>query len=197
MKIKNTKQCITLADIDNPTLISFAAKSSLIVLILGLACVFAEDIYSLDATDINGDEITFSDFRGKPMLLVNTASKCNMAPSNFPALVDLCNEYEPKGLVCIFFPSAVFGDEEYDTNPEIMANTVSKYDIQNLVMARGDVTKDHAQPVYRWLNSQIGEPQTNFVKVMITSEGKIDKVYPGNFDPSEMEADVEKLLGID
>ncbi len=155
------------------------------------------DFYSLSFKSISGDKVDFSQFKGKKVLIVNTASKCGFTPQ-FAELEELYQKYKDK-LVVIGFPSNDFGGQDPGTNIEINSFCQKNYGVTFLMMEKSDVKGDTKSPVYEWLTdkSQNGwneqEPTWNFCKYLIDENGKLVSFFPSKIKP--MSEEITNLIG--
>ncbi len=154
---------------------------SLPVLIKGQATT---SIHHFNAKNIEGNEVKFENFKGKKILIVNTASECGLTPQ-FKDLQNLYDIYKDKGLVIIGFPSNDFAKQDPGTNDEIKTFCEKNYGVSFLMMEKISVKGDLIHPVYKWLtlksengvmNSKV---KWNFQKYLIDEQGHlVDMVTP-------------------
>jgi glutathione peroxidase len=141
-----------------------------------------------------------SDFRGKTVVVVNTASKCGFTPQ-YAALEALYGKYKDKGLVILAFPCNQFMGQEPGSDQEIQQFCKLNYGVSFPVMARIDVNGPGRDPLFRWLSETTkpfwgsGAIKWNFTKFLINGEGKIVKRYKPGDAPQSMEAEIVKLIG--
>lgn len=156
------------------------------------------DFYSFSAKKINGKEVRFETFRGKVVLVVNTASKCGFTPQ-FEGLENLYKEYKDQGLEILGFPSNQFGQQDPGANEEILDFCQMNYGVSFTMFDKIDVNGDNADPIYKYLKSQkkslLGSDISwNFTKFLIDKEGKVVKRYLPTVKPQDLKRDIEKLL---
>jgi len=156
------------------------------------------DFYSFSAKKINGKEVQFETYRGKVLLVVNTASKCGFTPQ-FDGLEKLYKEYKDQGLEILGFPSNQFGQQDPGANEEILEFCQMNYDVTFTMFAKIDVNGDNADPIYKYLKSQKGallgsKISWNFTKFLIDRQGKVVKRYAPTVKPQDLKNDIEKLL---
>ncbi|MEE2688826.1 MAG: glutathione peroxidase [Pseudomonadota bacterium] len=136
----------------------------------------ADDIaHDFNFTSIDGDLMLLSDFKGKVLLVVNTASRCGFTPQ-YSALQSLWSQYRNRGLVVLGIPSNDFGDQEPGTVKEIKTFCEINYDIDFPMTEKEHVRGENAHPFYRWAARQTGfagKPRWNFHKYLIDQEGKL------------------------
>ncbi len=136
------------------------------------------DIYSLSAKDINGNTIRFSEFKGKKLLIVNTASKCGFTPQ-YGDLQKLYDRYKDNGLVIIGFPCNDFGEQEKGSADEIKNFCQRNYGVSFLMMEKIHVKGENIHPVYAWLTNKdkngVGDSRVkwNFQKYLINEKGQL------------------------
>ncbi|MCC6370759.1 MAG: glutathione peroxidase [Bacteroidia bacterium] len=141
-------------------------------------------IYSFTANNIGGQPVSFESFKGKKLLLVNTASKCGLTPQ-YEQLEELYKEYKDKGLVIIGFPSNDFAHQEPGNNKDIAEFCVRNYGVSFLMMEKISVKGDSIHPIYEWLTSKKlngvlnSQVKWNFQKYLINEKGElVDMVSP-------------------
>lgn len=143
--------------------------------------------YNLHFVSINGDSISFDLFKGKYVLLVNTASKCGFTPQ-LGDLEKLSEEYKGKLLV-IGFPSNDFGSQDPGTNDEIASFCQLNYGVTFLMMEKSHVKGNDKNEVYKWLTDKnlngwnANEPSWNFCKYLIDPEGRLLAFFPSAVKP--------------
>ena len=157
-------------------------------------------VYDFQATSITGQPVALSDFRGKPLLIVNTASKCGFTPQ-FEGLEELWKTYGPRGLVIVGFPCNQFGSQDPGSESEIASFCQLNYGVSFPMMAKIDVNGADAHPLYKWLTEQapgiLGTKaiKWNFTKFLIGRDGQVIKRYAPTDKPKELVGDIEKALG--
>ena len=147
----------------------------------------SEDIYQYSAIDINGDTVFFEQFKGKYILIVNTASKCGFS-YQYGQLQKLYETYKDKLVICAF-PANNFLWQEPLSNEEIKMFCNNNYDFTFHVFEKISVKGNNKHPIYKWLsnkelNGQIDkEPSWNFFKYLIDSEGKLMYYFDSSVEP--------------
>jgi len=124
---------------------------------------------------IDGAQLNLSDYRGKALLVVNTASRCGFTPQ-YTALQTLWSDYRDKGLVVIGVPSDNFGGQELDSDAEVKQFCEVNFDIDFPMTAITQVKGNSAHPFYKWANEQVGmmgKPKWNFHKYLIGRDGQV------------------------
>jgi len=155
-------------------------------------------VYDFDARDINGLEKQLADYRGKVLLIVNTASQCGFTPQYGP-LQELYDTYADRGLVILGFPCDQFGHQEPGTEEQIAEFCDSRYGVTFPMFSKIDVNGKGAHPLYKWLKSEKagvlgGAIKWNFTKFLVDTEGNVVKRYGTPTGPADIAPDIEKLL---
>ncbi len=156
-------------------------------------------VYDFSALQINGKSIALKKFKGKPMLIVNTASACGFTPQ-FAGLEKLHATYGPKGLVVLGFPCNQFGAQDPGSNTEIAEFCQLNYGVSFPMMARIDVNGEQATPLYQWLSAQapglLGTKaiKWNFTKFLVGKDGAVRKRYAPTDTPASLAGDIEAAL---
>jgi len=154
--------------------------------------------YDVVMTTIDGKPMPFSQYRGKVLLVVNTASFCGFTPQ-YEALEQAQKTYAAKGFTVIGVPSGDFMGQEYKTNAEIKTFCESKFGINFPLSEKSVVTGAKATPFFAWAAATLGAseaPKWNFHKYLVDRDGKIvasfgSKVKP---DAPEVTAAIEKAI---
>jgi glutathione peroxidase len=155
-------------------------------------------IYKLSAISNQGEAVPFEQFRGKVLLVVNTASQCGFTP-HYRGLQDLYQKYQSRGLEIIAFPCDQFGHQEPGSDEEIANFCSTQYKVTFPIMQKTDVNGSGANPVYQFLKSQAGgilgdAIKWNFTKFIVSPDGSFIKRYAPTATPVSLEKDIEKLL---
>jgi glutathione peroxidase len=156
-------------------------------------------IYDFSAKAIDGSEVRLDHYRGKVLLIVNTASKCGFTPQ-YEGLEKLHEELSDRGLAVLGFPCNQFGQQEPGNADEIASFCRLTYDVKFPMFARIDVNGADAHPLYTWLKSQakglLGSEgiKWNFTKFLVDRDGKVIDRYAPTTKPKAIRADIEKLL---
>ena len=139
-------------------------------------------IYNHSLIDIDGNSIDLSVFKGKPLLLVNTASRCGFTPQ-YEGLQKLFTEYRKTDLTIIATTSNSF-NQEYESPEEIKKICLVNYDIGFVTSSPMDVKGDEAHPIYSWINKEYGKkPRWNFFKYLFDRNGKLADSWPSITKP--------------
>ena len=156
-------------------------------------------VYDFEAQRIDGSPLSLGDYRGKVLLIVNTASQCGFTPQ-FAGLEALHEKYADKGLAVLGFPSNQFGGQDPGSNEEIGAFCVKNYGVSFSMMAKVEVNGSGAAPLYRWLTNEkpglLGSRaiKWNFTKFLVGRDGQVLKRYAPLDTPKSLAADVEAAL---
>ena len=156
-------------------------------------------IYEFSALQINGKSVALKKFKGKPMLIVNTASACGFTPQ-FAGLEELHQTYAARGLVVLGFPCNQFGAQDPGSNGEIAEFCQLNYGVSFPMMAKIDVNGASAAPLYEWLCAQapgvLGSKaiKWNFTKFLVGKDGQVLRRYAPTDTPASMTRDIEAAL---
>ena len=155
-------------------------------------------VYDFTLDDIDGKPISLDQFRGKVLLLVNTASYCGNTPQ-YTDLEKMYEQYREKGLEILAFPANNFGQQEPGTNEEIKTFCHTKYSLSFPLFSKISVKGNDKHPLYRYLTEQSpfpGEVEWNFQKYLVDRSGKIIARYHHRTRPlaPEVVQDVERVL---
>ncbi len=154
-------------------------------------------IYDFTVKDAKGDVVDLAQFRGKVLLVVNTATGCGFTPQ-YKGLEELYETYHDRGFDILDFPCNQFGHQAPGTNTEIVNFCTLTYHTQFPQMAKIDVNGPDESPVYTWLKAQKGgvgkKIKWNFTKFLLDREGNVVKRYAPPTKPEDIAADIEKLL---
>ena len=136
----------------------------------------SQSAYDFTFSPLTGDApLALADFKGKVILVVNTASKCGFTPQ-YDGLEKLYEKYKDRGLVIVGVPSDDFGGQEPGTNDEIAHFCKLNYGVTFPMAAKVDVVGDGAHPFYKWARDVLGViaiPKWNFHKYLIGRDGKL------------------------
>ncbi len=146
-------------------------------------------VYDFSFTSIDGKKIELSEFKGKKILIVNTASKCGFT-KQYKDLQDLHNSYG-EGLVIIGFPANNFGNQEPGANEEIKEFCQENYGVSFLMAEKVEVKGDKINPLFKFLTEQpnpdfTGEIKWNFEKFLVDENGKLIHRYRSQISPMDV-----------
>ena len=156
-------------------------------------------VYDFSATSISGKTVKLDQFKGKPLLIVNTASACGFTPQ-FAGLEDLHKTYGGKGLVVLGFPCNQFGAQDSGSNDEIAEFCQLNYGVSFPMMEKIDVNGAGQHPLYQWLSAEapglLGTKaiKWNFTKFLVGKDGTVVKRYAPTDTPAGMAKDIEAAL---
>ena len=186
-----------------------------------LSCNNTPTIYDFSAESNAGEEVNFADYKGKVLLIVNTASKCGFTPQ-YDGLEALYEKYKDNGLVVIGFPCDQFGHQEPGTNEEIEEFCRLNHGVTFPLMAKSDVNGENANEIFKWLYSEkpfagFGDSDTgkfmdgmlsrndpdyasnpdvkwNFTKFLVDRKGRVVARFEPVVTPEQLESEIEALL---
>ena len=156
-------------------------------------------VYDFEAEQIGGKPVALSQFKGKALLIVNTASACGFTPQ-FAGLEELHKAYGDKGLVVLGFPCNQFGNQDPGSNDEISSFCQLNYGVSFPMMGKIDVKGDKADPLFKWLTQEapgiLGTKaiKWNFTKFLIGKDGTVRKRYAPLTKPQQLHRDIEAAL---
>ena len=156
-------------------------------------------VYDFEARQIDGEDISLSAFKGKVMLIVNTASQCGFTPQ-FGGLEELHKSYGGKGLAVLGFPCNQFGAQDPGQDSEISTFCQVNYGVSFPMMSKIDVNGPAAHPLYKWLSAEapglLGSKaiKWNFTKFLVGKDGQVIKRYAPLDKPADMAKDIEAAL---
>ena len=156
-------------------------------------------VYDFEAQSINGKPVALKQFKGKVLLIVNTASACGFT-LQFGGLEKLHESYADQGLVVLGFPSNQFGAQDPGSNDEIASFCQLNYGVSFPMMAKIDVNGAQAAPLYQWLSQEapglLGSKaiKWNFTKFLVARDGRVIRRYAPMDTPAKLSADIEAAL---
>ena len=153
--------------------------------------------YDFKINSISGDEIDLKDFKGKPFLIVNTASYCGFT-KQYNDMQELWEKYRDRGLIVLGVPSNSFNQEKSD-NSAVKEFCEVNFNINFPLTEITDVKGDNAHGIYKWAKANYGKsavPKWNFYKILINKEGKIEDTYASLTSPTsrKITKKIESLL---
>ena len=155
--------------------------------------------YDFEVNRLNGDPVKLSEYRGKALLIVNTASQCGFTPQ-YGGLEKLYDKFKPRGLEILGFPCNQFGKQEPGSSEEIAEFCSENYGVTFSMFEKIDVNGKDTHPLYRYLKREArgvlgSEPiKWNFTKFLINREGDVVERYGSTTKPEQIEADIEAVL---
>ena len=133
---------------------------------------------------IDGGALPLSAWRGKPVLVVNTASECGYTPQ-YAGLEKLWQRYRDRGFVLLGVPSNDFGAQEPGNEAEIKEFCTRNYGVDFPLAAKERVTGADAHPFYQWVAQEAGAPRWNFHKYLIAPDGKLAGAWASRVAPED------------
>jgi glutathione peroxidase len=171
---------------------------SLILFMMLSIGIASGSIFELKATNIDGSEVSISNYKGKVLLVVNTASRCGYTPQ-YKSLEKLYKKYKERDFIVLAFPSNDFR-QELSTDEEIK-DFCEAYELSFPIFAKGKVKGFEKQEVFKYLTEDSngksrGEIRWNFEKFLVSREGKLVKRFRSSVDPNQDEISeaIESLL---
>ena len=159
----------------------------------------SQTLYDFSASRLNGDQQDLGAYRGKVLLIVNTASQCGFTPQ-YTGLEELYRMFRERGFAVLGFPCNQFGEQEPGDAEAIGQFCQTRYDVTFPLFAKIEVNGDNAHPLYVWLKHEaagvLGTEaiKWNFTKFLIDREGKVVHRYAPATRPDELLEAVEALL---
>lgn len=159
-----------------------------------------DNFYSLTAKTNKGNEISMETFKGKAIIVVNTASKCGFTPQ-YKALEELYKKYKDKGLEIVGFPCDQFAHQEPLGDQAIAEFCSLNYGVTFPLMSKIEVNGKGTHPVFAYLKSKapglIGSSvKWNFTKFLVSKDAQKVKRFSPDTDPLSMEGEIQKALGL-
>lgn len=157
------------------------------------------DLYDFEVNKIDGTPTKIQAFKGKVLLIVNTASNCGFTPQ-YDGLESLYERYKDSGLEILGFPCNQFGYQEKGSNDEIQSFCKVKFGIKFPLFEKIKVNGKNAHPLYSYLKEKapgiLGSKKIkwNFTKFLVSKNGEVIKRYAPNITPEKIEADIKEAL---
>lgn len=156
------------------------------------------NIYDFKVRNAKGVEVPMTEYQGKVLLIVNTATGCGFTPQ-YEGLQNLYDKYKDKGLEILDFPCNQFGHQAPGTEEEIQEFCTLKYKTTFPLFAKIDVNGKNAAPLFTYLKNQKGgflgdDIKWNFTKFLVSRDGKVVERYAPVTKPGKIENDILKLL---
>ena len=159
----------------------------------------AGTVYDFTANALDGHEVPLAQFRGRVLLIVNTASKCGFTPQ-YKGLEELYQQYREKGLTVLGFPCDQFGHQEPGSAEEIGAFCERNFGVTFPLFAKIEVNGAGAHPLYQWLGKEkrglFGSTRIkwNFTKFLVDREGRVVARFAPTTTPGSLAKRIEGLL---
>lgn len=165
-------------------------KTMMILLVTTLMFTPAKNVYEFSFTSIDGEKVELSQFKGKKLLIVNTASKCGYT-KQYAGLQELSEKYGDK-VVVIGFPSGNFREQEFEDNAAIAEFCEKNYGVTFLLAEKTEVAGDHKSDLFQYLTTAdnpdfTGEIGWNFEKFLIDEEGQLIHRFRSKVEPLDAE----------
>jgi len=156
-------------------------------------------IYDFKAKRLDGKDVNLADYKGKALLIVNTASKCGFTPQ-YEGLEKLYETYKDKGLAILGFPCNQFGAQEPGSASEIGQFCMKNYGVSFPMFEKIEVNGANAHPLYNWLKDEkpgvLGTKNIkwNFTKFLVNRDGKVVERFAPTAKPADLAKPIEKVL---
>ncbi|NIK79455.1 glutathione peroxidase [Paenibacillus castaneae] len=179
-------------------------------------------IYSYDVETIQGKQTSMGQYKGKVLIIVNTASKCGFTPQ-YADLQKLYEEYHDQGLEILGFPSNQFGEQEPGANSDVQSFCQLNYGVSFPLFSKTEVRDENAHPLFSYLTEEApfggfntneasgkmlnafleeklphflegNSVKWNFTKFLVDREGNVIRRFESTDEPMDMKADIERLL---
>ncbi|CAH1217243.1 Hydroperoxy fatty acid reductase gpx1 [Paenibacillus auburnensis] len=156
-------------------------------------------IYDFEANTLRGQEESLSKYKGKVLLVVNTASKCGFTPQ-YKGLQEVYDKFKDRGFEVLGFPSNQFAGQEPGESEDIAEFCEINYGVTFPMYEKVDVKGDDAHPLFKYLSKEapgvLGSKSVkwNFTKFLVDQEGRVLKRFAPQTTPDQIEADIAKLL---
>jgi glutathione peroxidase len=157
------------------------------------------NFYQFEATSLPGKKIIMEEFKGKTVLVVNTASKCGLTPQ-YEGLENLYRKYQNKDFVVLGFPCNQFANQEPGNGQSIAEVCQINYGVTFPMFAKVDVNGEGAHPIFKYLKKKLSgwfgsKIKWNFTKFLIDATGKPIKRFSPTTKPEEIDKYLEKIIG--
>ena len=155
-------------------------------------------VYDFEVKKTNGELKSLKEYEGKPLIIVNTASKCGLTPQ-FKGLQELYEKYRDSGVEILGFPCDQFNNQEFDNIEETTEFCQLNYGVSFPIFAKIDVNGDNTDPLFAYLKEQkkgilSKNIKWNFTKFLVDRNGQVVERYAPTTEPGKIEDDLMKLL---
>ncbi|MGA5689288.1 glutathione peroxidase [Cytobacillus pseudoceanisediminis] len=155
-------------------------------------------VYDFEVKKTNGELKSLKEYEGKPLIIVNTASKCGLKPQ-FKGLQELYEKYKDSGVEILGFPCDQFNNQEFDNIEETTEFCQINYGVSFPIFAKIDVNGDNTDPLFAYLKEQkkgilSKNIKWNFTKFLVDRNGQVVERYAPTTEPEKIEDDLTKLL---
>ena len=165
---------------------------SCLVAMMGVLTLSAQNIYDFSVKDDAGKDVSLAEYKGKVLLIVNTATRCGFTPQ-YKDLEPLYQKYHAQSFEILDFPCNQFGEQAPGTIQEIHSFCTANFDIHFPQFDKIDVNGENAHPLYTWLKAQAGggDIKWNFTKFLVGRDGKVIKRYESRDQIATIETDMQ------
>ncbi|TVY10062.1 glutathione peroxidase [Paenibacillus cremeus] len=156
-------------------------------------------VHSFTVKTIDGATQSLADYKGKVLLIVNTASACGLTP-HYKGLQELYETYQDHGFTVLGFPCNQFAGQEPGTEAEIKQFCELNYNVTFPMFAKVNVKGENAHPLFQYLVEHVpapyktGDIEWNFAKFLVNQDGEVVKQFSARTEPSAIEEDIKRLL---
>ena len=159
---------------------------------MGVLTLSAQSVYDFTVKDDAGKDVSLAEYKGKVLLIVNTATRCGFTPQ-YKDMEPLYQKYHAQGFEILDFPCNQFGQQAPGTIQEIHQFCTANFDIHFPQFDKIDVNGENAHPLYTWLKAQAGggDIKWNFTKFLVGRDGKVIKRYESRDQIAAIEADMQ------
>jgi len=170
-----------------------------VLAVISISAQSSTEFYNFKVNNIKGEKVKLEQYKGKVILIVNTASKCGLTPQ-YEGLEVLYQQYKDKGLVVLGFPCNQFMGQEPGIAEDIQNFCSTKYNVTFPLFEKIEVNGDNANPLYKFLKLQLpletekNEIRWNFEKFLIGRDGIPVKRFSPKTKPAELTSEIELLL---
>lgn len=156
------------------------------------------EFYQFSAKTLQGKDVQMEAFKGKTVLVVNTASKCGLTPQ-YERLEELYQKYKDQGVVVLGFPCNQFGNQEPGDEKSISEGCLINYGVSFPMFAKIEVNGDGAHPIYKYLKKELpgflgGRIKWNFTKFLVDANGEPVKRFAPTSSPEKIDKYLSKIL---
>jgi glutathione peroxidase len=157
-------------------------------------------VYQFKVTTIKGEEVSLENYKGKVLLVVNTASECGLTPQ-YAEFQKIYDQYKENGFTVLGFPCNQFGSQEPGSEEKISEFCSINYGVGFPMFAKVEVNGENAHPLFQYLKEEApGDQESsdiawNFAKFLVDRNGQVVSRYAPTVSPTDISDDIEKLLG--
>lgn len=156
-------------------------------------------VYDYSAKTLKGEEKPLSDYKGKALLIVNTASKCGFTPQ-YEGLQELYDKYKDQEFEILGFPSNQFMNQEPGSDDDIEEFCQLNYGVSFPMFSKTDVNGEDAHPLFKYLTANApgvvsNKVKWNFTKFLVNKNGEVVDRFAPKTKPTSIEKDIQKIIG--